>query len=205
MKTSVRQSATVEGGLGTRDRIVRVASRLMQRQGYDGTGIKQISVEAGATLGSVYHFFPGGKQELAVAAIRHGDQEFADLLRVILDQVADPAEAVVACARDLADGLRDSDWADGCPVTATALGTASRAPDIQRAAAEAFAHWRLLVADKLRRAGVAEDDAEELAHTVISTLEGAELAAQVSRSDRPLLTAGRHLAQLINLHRSPGA
>ncbi|MFG3422855.1 TetR/AcrR family transcriptional regulator [Micromonospora sp. NPDC049460] len=205
MRTPTRQAPTADAGLGTRDRIVRVASRLMQRQGYDGTGVKQISVEAGATLGSVYHFFPGGKQELAVAAIRHGDQEFADLLRAILDQAADPAEAVISCARALAEALRDSDWTDGCPVTSTALGTASRAPDIQQAAAEAFAHWRGLVADKLRRAGIAEDDAQDLAHTVISTLEGAELAAQVSRSDRPLLTAGRHLAQLINLHRSPGA
>ncbi|MFG3710734.1 TetR family transcriptional regulator C-terminal domain-containing protein [Micromonospora sp. NPDC047730] len=125
--------------------------------------------------------------------------------RAILDQAADPAEAVISCARALAEALRDSDWTDGCPVTSTALGTASRAPDIQQAAAAAFAHWRGLVADKLRRAGIAEDDAQDLAHTVISTLEGAELAAQVSRSDRPLLTAGRHLAQLINLHRSPVA
>ncbi|MGW0066366.1 LmrA/YxaF family transcription factor, partial [Streptosporangium sandarakinum] len=91
-----------------------------------------------------------------------------------------------------------------CPVTATALGTAGRVPDVQRAAAEAFAHWRRLVFERLRRAGLAEDDAHDLAHTVISTLEGAELAAQVSQDDRPLHAAGRHLARLIDLHR-PGA
>ncbi|MFF0248460.1 TetR/AcrR family transcriptional regulator [Streptosporangium sandarakinum] len=206
MKTSARQrgAAGPHGALGTRDRIVRTASRLMQRQGYDGTGIKQISQEAEATLGSVYHFFPGGKQELAVAAIRHGEKEFADELREILDGEDDPAEAVVACTRRLAEGLRASDWVDGCPVTATALGTAGRVPDVQRAAAEAFAHWRRLVFERLRRAGLAEDDAHDLAHTVISTLEGAELAAQVSQDDRPLHAAGRHLARLIDLHR-PGA
>ncbi|MFH8366300.1 TetR/AcrR family transcriptional regulator [Streptomyces sp. NPDC018031] len=192
-----------ESNLGTRERVVRAASRLMQRQGYDGTGIKQISKEAGATLGSVYHFFPGGKQELAVAAIRHGEREFAEELAGNLRSEDDPAQAVLACTRRLAESLRASDWVDGCPVTSTALGTAGRLPDIQQAAAEAFAHWRHLVFEKLHQAGIAEPDAHELAHTVISTLEGAELAAQVSRDEQPLLTAGRHLARLIDLYRAP--
>lgn len=173
----------------------------MQRQGYEGTGIKQISREAEATLGSVYHFFPGGKQELATEAIRHGDREFADILRSVLAGEEDPAEAVAAVARAVAGELRASDWIDGCPVTATSLGTAGRAPDIQQAAAEAFERWRGLVSDKLRACGIAEEDAYELAHTVIHTLEGAELAAQVARSDEPLVIAGRHLARLITSYR----
>ncbi|MCC3768463.1 TetR/AcrR family transcriptional regulator [Streptomyces sp. UNOC14_S4] len=187
--------------LGTRERIVRAASRLMQRQGYEGTGIKQISREAEATLGSVYHFFPGGKQELATEAVRYGDREFADTLRAVLDSEEDPAAAVAATARVVAEELRASDWIDGCPVTATSLGTATTAPDIQQAAAEAFARWRGLMEDRLRRAGIGEEDAHDLAHTVIHTLEGAELAAQVARSDEPLLIAGRHLARLVNSYR----
>ncbi|MFD5112487.1 TetR/AcrR family transcriptional regulator [Streptomyces sp. NPDC058391] len=203
MKTKPRDDRTPgpDAALGTRERVVRAASRLMQRQGYDGSGIKQIAQEAGATLGSVYHFFPGGKQELAVAAVHHGDQEFAGILREVLDSEEDPAKAIVACTRSLAEGLRASDWLDGCPVTATALGTAGRAPDIQQAAAQAFEHWRGLVSDTLRRAGIAEQDALDLGHTVISTLEGAELAAQVSRSDEPLRIAGSHLARLIDSYR----
>ncbi|KNB53971.1 TetR/AcrR family transcriptional regulator [Streptomyces caatingaensis] len=196
MKTTSEKPA-----VDTRERIVRAASRLMQRQGYDGTGIKQISQEAEATLGSLYHFFPGGKQELAVAAIRRGDEEFAGLLRRALDGEPDPGRALVACARTLAAELSASDWAEGCPVTATALGTAGRAPGIQQAAAEAFARWRGLVFDKLCAAGLGEDDARSLAHTVISTLEGAELAAQVSRDAAPLRAAGEHLARLVGTYR----
>jgi AcrR family transcriptional regulator len=183
---------------GTRERIVRTTSRLMQRQGYDGTGIKQIAKEAAATLGSVYHFFPGGKQELAVAAIRHGDREFVEMLHEVLAGEPTAAAAIVACTRSLADGMRATDWVDGCPVTATALGTATSAPDIQVAAAEAFTHWRELVFDKLRADGIGETDARELAHTVIATLEGAELASQVARNDEALRHAGKHLARLID-------
>ncbi|WDV52529.1 TetR/AcrR family transcriptional regulator [Streptomyces coeruleorubidus] len=182
---------------GTRERIVRTASRLMQRQGYEGTGIKQICREAGATLGSVYHFFPGGKQELGTAAVRLGDEEFTELLRESLDAEPDPARALLALTASLAQGLRESDWLDGCPVTSTVVGTAASAPGIQQAAAEAFARWRAVVAERLVGAGFAEADAEDLAHTVIATLEGAELASQVARSETPLEAAGRHLARLI--------
>ncbi|MEH1125685.1 TetR/AcrR family transcriptional regulator [Micromonospora sp. CPCC 206061] len=204
MRTTTRRAAAdgPDSGLGTRERIVRTASRLMQRQGYDGTGIKQISQEADATLGSVYHFFPGGKQELAVEAIRHGDQEFAAFLTQILNSVPDPAEAIESAANTLARDMRRTDWVDGCPVTATALGTSTRAPDIQHAAAEAFARWRALVEAKLREAGIDGPHAHDLAHTVISTLEGAELASQVSRNETPLRLAGTHLAQLIRAYRN---
>ncbi|MET7758509.1 TetR/AcrR family transcriptional regulator [Streptomyces sp. NPDC005389] len=186
---------------GTRERIVRATSRLMQRQGYEGTGIKQISVEAGATLGSVYHFFPGGKQELGTAAVRLGDEEFAELLAEALDAEPEPEKALVALTASLVDGLRDSDWLDGCPVTSTVVGTANSAPGVQEAAAEAFARWRAVVARKLAASGFTETDAEELAHTVIATLEGAELASQVARSATPLEAAGKHLARLVASYR----
>ncbi|MFE7806095.1 TetR/AcrR family transcriptional regulator [Streptomyces sp. NPDC057430] len=186
---------------GTRERIVRTTSRLMQRQGYEGTGIKQISREAGATLGSLYHFFPGGKQELGTAAVRLGDEEFTEFLREALDTEPEPERALVALTAALAQGLRDSDWLDGCPVTSAVVGTATTAPDIQQAAAEAFARWRAVVAGKLAATGFAETDAEELAHTVIATLEGAELAAQTARSAVPLEVAGRHLARLVASYR----
>ncbi|QDY77601.1 TetR/AcrR family transcriptional regulator [Streptomyces qinzhouensis] len=215
MKTRARHHATTDRPApgaaagtppeapGTRERIIRAASALMQRQGYDATPIKQISQEADATLGSVYHFFPGGKQELAVAAVHRGDEEFSAILRELLDAEPDPAAAITILTDSLAEGLRDSDWADGCPVTATALGTAGRLPDIQRAAAAAFDRWEGLVREKLAASGVPEAEAADLACTIISTLEGAELAAQVTRDDRPLRLAGRHLARLVALSVQP--
>ncbi|MEU9373576.1 TetR/AcrR family transcriptional regulator [Streptomyces sp. NPDC048255] len=183
--------------LGTRERLVRTASRLMQHGGYENTPVKQLVREAEATLGSLYHFFPGGKQELAVAAIHFGGEEFAELLRSGLSTHPDPAEAVEAVATTLARELEASDWRDGCPITATALETVGRLPEIQAACAQAFADWQHLVAAKLLACGYPEPQARDLAATVINTLEGAEVSAQVGRSRTPLLVAGRHLARLV--------
>ncbi|MFW3471915.1 TetR/AcrR family transcriptional regulator [Streptomyces microflavus] len=180
-----------------RERIVVAAARLLQRQGYVGTGIKQIATESQSTLGSIYHFFPGGKEAVAVAAIRYSDQEFAALLKGALDGEADPAEAVLSCTRQLAAGLGESGWVDGCPVTAAALETLGADSDIQQACADALNSWERLVLDKLVGGGFPAQDARELATTVISAVEGAEVTAQVNRSEEPLLAAGRQLARLI--------
>jgi AcrR family transcriptional regulator len=192
------QTSTGTGtGTSTRERIVVTAARLMQRQGYVGTGIKQIATEAQATLGSVYHFFPGGKEAVAVAAIRHSSEEFAAVLEATLAREQDPAEAVNACARELAHGLRASGWVDGCPVTAAALETLGTGSPIQQACADALRDWERLVYDALLRHGFPADSARELATTIIGALEGAEVTAQVNRSEEPLHAVGRQLARLV--------
>ncbi|MGW5453904.1 TetR/AcrR family transcriptional regulator [Nocardia sp. NPDC003979] len=185
------------GQASTRDRIVIAAARLLQRQGYVGTGIKQIAKEAEATLGSVYHFFPGGKEAVAVAAIEHSGREFAEVLRDALAGEEEPGAGVQAFARQLAEGLRASGWTDGCPVTAAALETLGVDSEIQQACAEALRGWEQAVVDKLLRSGFGVGDARELATTIISALEGAEVTAQVNRSEEPLWATGRQLARLI--------
>ncbi|WP_051819939.1 TetR/AcrR family transcriptional regulator [Streptomyces sp. NRRL S-920] len=199
-RSSEEKSATP----GTRERIVVVAARLIQRQGYVGTGIKQIAKEADATLGSVYHFFPGGKEAVAVAALSYSAEEFADLLREGLAAAGEgqggPGAAVERCAAELAVALRESGWVDGCPVTAAALETLGTDSEIQRVCAQALRGWERIVEERLAAAGIAPDDARELAMTVISTLEGAEVTAQVSRSEEPLRAAGRQLARLVGTY-----
>ncbi|QEU93034.1 TetR/AcrR family transcriptional regulator [Streptomyces kanamyceticus] len=181
----------------TRDRIVAVSARLIQRQGYVGTGIKQIAKEAQATLGSVYHFFPGGKEAVAVAAITYSAEEFAVMLREGLAGEGDPAAAIERCAGELAVGLRESGWTDGCPVTAAALETLGTDSEIQRVCAEALRGWEGIVEERLLGSGFAPEDAREVATTVISALEGAEVTAQVARSEEPLRAAGRQMARLV--------
>lgn len=183
--------------VGTRDRIVIAAARLLQRQGYVGTGIKQIAKDAEATLGSVYHFFPGGKEAVAVAAITYSGTEFGEMLREALAKADAPGAAVEACAVELAVALRESGWTDGCPVTAAALETLGTDSEIQRVCAVALRDWERLVEKKLLGAGFGERDAREVATTVISALEGAEVTAQVNRSEEPLRAAGRQLARLV--------
>ncbi|MFF0447356.1 TetR/AcrR family transcriptional regulator [Streptomyces sp. NPDC004609] len=181
----------------TRRRIIQATAALLQQQGYESTSVKRIAGAAQASPSSVYHFFPGGKEELAIEAMRHGAHEFGEMLARGLASAADPAEAAAACALLLAEDLKRSDWSDGCPVAVTALETIGRAPGLQEAATEALTGWQTLVTAKLTESGIAPTAARPLARTVISMLEGAELLSRVTADDTPLRDAAVHLAQLV--------
>lgn len=55
---------------GAKERILAVSAEIFGRQGYEGTGLKQIVTAAKVSFGSLYHFFPGGKKQLGAEAIR---------------------------------------------------------------------------------------------------------------------------------------
>ncbi|MBB4929556.1 TetR/AcrR family transcriptional repressor of lmrAB and yxaGH operons [Lipingzhangella halophila] len=188
---------TERAGSATRGRIVDATAALLRRRGYDGTGVKQIAREADATLGSVYHFFPEGKEQLAVAALRRDSEHYTELLRVALSSSDDPAEAVAACALLLADRLRESDWRDGCLVAAAALENVGRSPTIQAAWKESLATWQEQIAARLRACDVPAEVADDTACTVLSTLEGAEILSRITADDKPLRTAAGYLGPLV--------
>ena len=80
----------------TRDRLVETSAELFRKQGYNATGVKQIVTAAQAPFGSLYHFFPGGKEELGAEAIRLSGA----LYELLIPAVFDPAP-------DLATGVRN--------------------------------------------------------------------------------------------------
>lgn len=182
--------------MSTRERFVATASRLLQEKGYEATTVGEIAGVGGLPIGSLYHHFPGGKEELGAAAVLHGARDFSEVLATSLDSAADPAQALAACATTLADRLESSDWRSGCPVATVALETVHRSELLQAAAQEALSGWVELVVRRLVDLGVPPDEAADLGQVTIAVLEGAELMARVGRSRRPLDTAARWMAHL---------
>ena len=131
---------------GSPQRLVAAAVRLLCRQGYEATVVKEIAREGAAPMGSFYFHFPGGKEELGVAALRQGAEDFAALLRATLEQTEAVEDAVANCALVLVERLQRSDWLDGCPVATTALEAVARSPVLRATAAEAFQNWQDLIA-----------------------------------------------------------
>src|SRR3954453_21614781 len=103
-------------GTGTKDRILEASTELFSRRGYAGTGLKAILAASDAPYGSLYHFFPGGKEELGAEALRVGGHVYLELVEAIFTPEADVAQAT----RDFCDGaavvVEASDFADACPL-----------------------------------------------------------------------------------------
>ena len=169
---------------------MRVSAALLQRQGLTGTGIKQILAEAQAPYSSLYHHFPGGKDELAAAAIRVSGAQYQELVEAVWDQAPDVISAVGAVFEGAAQTLELTDFAVACPIATVALEVASTNEQLRVATAEVFDAWIASGAVRFESEGIAPGDAHALALTFMSLLEGAFILSQSLKSAEPVRTAG---------------
>jgi AcrR family transcriptional regulator len=181
----------------TRDRIVETSAELFRRQGYSATGVKQIVSAAQAPFGSLYHFFPGGKEELGAAAVRTSGALYAQLIPAVFD----PAPDVVTGVRDFfggaAEHLRQTDYEDACPIATVALEVSSSSETMREACAEVFESWIVAGTDRFVRAGLDPGTSRELTIAMLAALEGAFVLARAGRSTEPLRLAGELVAQRV--------
>ena len=181
----------------TRERILDASAGLFRRQGYEGTALKEIVSEGGAPWGSLYHFFPGGKEELGVLALRRSGERYRRLIEMVFERADDPAQALRQFFDLSAQALEASDFADGCPVATVALETANTTEELRRVCAEAFDSWLSTLARALRDAGVAPVAANRLALFGLSTFEVAITLSRTIRNTEPLAASAEIVAGIV--------
>lgn len=180
----------------SKQRLIDATVELLSRQGYSGTGVNEIARVGQAPMGSFYHHFPAGKEELAAEALRVGGAQYAGLIARALARPGALADRLAAIATMTAKHLQRTGYAQGCPVATTALETVVTSPALQAEAASAFAQWQGLISDAAVDEGWPAAQAQELAVAAIALVEGAEMLARVRRSPAPLATAARALRLL---------
>ena len=173
----------------TRDRILTATAELFRRQGYSGTGLKAVVGQAEAPFGSLYHHFPGGKQQLAEEVIHAGGASFQALVCAVYDAQPTPAEAVSAVFSGAAEVLAATDFEDACPIATVALEVAGTDEVLRRATAEVFARWTEALTERVGD--------RDVAHAVLAALEGAFVLCRAQRSVEPMLAAGRMAAAFV--------
>ncbi len=175
----------------TKARILAASTELFSRQGYTGTGLKSILTASDTPYGSLYHFFPGGKEELGAEAIRAAGGTYLGLVEAFYAPGAD----VVAATRHFFDGaaamIEETDFVDACPIATVALEISSTSEPMRQAAAEAFTSWLDVLELRFGEAGIDAERAHELAIELFCAIEGAFLLSRATRSSAPIQVAGR--------------
>jgi AcrR family transcriptional regulator len=181
----------------TKHRIIETSAELFRRQGYSATGVKQIVTDAKAPFGSLYHFFPGGKEELGAAAVRTSGALYAQLIPAVFDPAPDPITGVRDFFAGAAEHLRETGYEDACPIATVALEVSSTSETMRQACAEVFESWISLGAERFTRAGADPGTARELTVGMLAALEGAFVLCRALRDTEPLRVAGELSAQRV--------
>jgi AcrR family transcriptional regulator len=175
----------------SRNRMIQSAALLFREQGYSGTGFRDVIEHSGAPRGSIYHHFPGGKEQLAADTVAWA----AAVIERQIERAAQNGNPLVALDMFVdawREVLEDSNFRAGCPIVAVAA-EADAGSTATAAAADAFGRWQELIAHALLGAGVGRTDARRLATLVIAAIEGAILLCRARRDIRPLRDVHRAL------------
>jgi TetR/AcrR family transcriptional regulator, lmrAB and yxaGH operons repressor len=181
----------------SRERLLDSAVDLLQRQGYHGTGLNELLERSGAPRGSLYHHFPGGKEQIAAEAVARAGAQVSAAIEHLLRAKPSVADAVAALAGLLAAGLEASDFERGCPVATTALEVTPRSEPIRAAVEASFERWLAPLRERLEASGFDPEEAAQRADLVIAALEGALILARARQNADALRDAGRRLRPLL--------
>lgn len=173
----------------TRDQIIRVATRLFHLQGYHATGLNQILKESGTPKGSLYYYFPGGKEQLVIEVIKFSSQLVEEEITQYLMAVENPILAIqqqmdVIIARF--ENIENPDFLKLPPFALIALETAFANETIREVCVETYSKWEHLYFSKFVKSGMEETVAMDLAITVNAAIEGALTLSITKKSNEPL-------------------
>ena len=154
--------------------VLPLLGEVFREHGFEGASLALITERTGLGKGSLYHFFPGGKEEMARAVLAEIDGWFEAHVFRPLRAGDDPRAAVAAMLADISVYFRS-----GCRVCLVGLFALGDVRSRFAAAVHGyFARWRDALADALARAGHDPADAADLAEEAVAAIQGALVLAR---------------------------
>ena len=176
---------------GARERMIVSTALLVRERGARATSLDAVLEHSGAPRGSVYHHFPGGREQLLREATDYAGEYVARRLERTATE--DPLRAVDTMLDEYRESLLASDFRAGCPVVAVAVETAEEGPDLREHVVAAFDRWRQIFARGFAASGIDVVRSDELALLVVSGFEGALIVSRAYRDLAPLENMRREI------------
>jgi AcrR family transcriptional regulator len=169
---------------GPRERMIVSTALLMRERGARATSLDAVLDHSGAPRGSVYHHFPGGREQLLREATDYAGQYVAR--RLERRAAEDPLAAIDSLLDEYRASLVATDFRAGCPVVAVAVESGEDSPDLRDDVVGAFDRWRQILARGFAACGIGEARSDELALLVLAAFEGALILSRAYRDLAPL-------------------
>ncbi|NGN91840.1 TetR/AcrR family transcriptional regulator [Nocardioides sp. KC13] len=155
------------------------AVTLLRERGSRGVTVDAVLADSGAPRGSVYHHFPGGRDQL----VREAAQFATDFITTrIANMATEPDTALDRFIDMWSQMLLDTDYRAGCPI----VGVTVAAEADSDLANDTFRTWARQLTEFYRADGLTEDAATTLATSTIAAVEGAIILSRAERSTRPM-------------------
>ena len=195
-ETTDRPKLTPKGER-TRARIVEEAAALIHERGLAATSLEDVKVAAEVSGSQMYHYFPD-KNELVQAVIDYQSDAIVNRQRHALSS----ENGVEAWRKMVMSAAKRTKAKGGCQLGSLVGQLAESDPEARALIAAGFEQWAAAIGDGLRSLHAdgklrSDIDPDDLAITLLATLQGGLLLAQAQRSTRPFETAVNTVLALV--------
>lgn len=179
----------------TRDRIIESTASLIRNRGYFGTGINEIIKDTSVPKGSLYHHFPGGKDEMISSALEVAALGYAEEFKNAMKGKPNAVEGLKAIVDLYIHGFGKGKQFTGCPLAAVSMDISGQNEHLRKTCARLFTFWIDSTASYLEYKGV--KNARPKAESFMIRLEGAIMMSQAQQSARPLQIVKNEIHSLL--------
>ena len=191
MAAPARRSADVP----PRTKLVLATLDLLRQSGLSGAGINQVVEASRAPKGSLYHYFPGGKQQLVTEALREAERTVGGGFGQVFGATASVGDKVRRLFSRTAESLEANGFGKGCPVAAVTLDLDRESRSLGAVCDEVLQRWVEVISQGLDDLPPGERRA--VAQLILATLEGGLILARAQGTKAPLVACGNTLASLV--------
>src|SRR5688500_13418101 len=177
----------------TDENLLERLTRVFQDHGFEGASLSRISEATGLEKASLYHRFPGGKDQMAEAVLAHVGRWFVENLLAPLRETGPVSARVRETGRRIQafyEGGRRS-----CLLDTLSLRDGS--PALHEAVGRTYAAWRDSFAGAAREAGLPVGLARRRAEEAIMSIHGALVLARATGDTKPFARALARLPDLL--------
>ena len=178
--------------LSTKDRLIQTAAHLFRTHGYHGVGLNDLLAQAKAPKGSLYHHFPEGKPDLAIAAATWASDEVLRVIASSFDNAEDFLSGATTMCFKLAKLFDQTGSWDTCPIGATLF----EGPDnsnFRDCAQHLYDGWIGEIRSHAEIFGHSLQEAQIMAEKFFILIQGGWLLARSRRSSDTLRDLPKHL------------
>ncbi|WP_027399870.1 TetR/AcrR family transcriptional regulator [Anaerovorax odorimutans] len=172
----------------SREKMIEAASRLFQLQGYHATGLNEILRESQAPKGSLYYYFPNGKEELALSAIELASNIIQNKIKASLSLHSDPILAIQNVIKDMKIAIDKDGKLQNVSLSLLALETYLSSETLREACKNSFINLENIYAAKLMESGMTLQAAQNLGMVIQAMIEGA-ISISITKKDTTTLSA----------------
>jgi TetR/AcrR family transcriptional repressor of lmrAB and yxaGH operons len=176
-----------------REQFLETTYTLLEKQGCHATGLNEIVRESGSPKGSLYYYFPNGKDQLVSESVLQAGKVVSERIRANLSE-----SGLRDFILKIAESVELSGFSAGSPLTSVAMETATTNERINLACREAYAMLVSAFCEYFIELGLERERASKLATFVTASIEGSIILSRTAHSTEALRIVAEQLGEIMD-------